>query len=547
MSVQFQFIPLQDKGSIAQKRLIRSHAAVQHNLRRKEQQRQKALQSLPTLNSLCTCDFNPRFLPWAEAWTSVPDTSRAQKISRVEEKRQRLADSYKICVRCKKLQFNELSQPSQVAVMRMLSPHIAAFCQAEFDPFGILPEAQWHLNSGERNELNEVKYFIVTFYAPGSIRTFTIPEAIADPGLYMAMVFCGYSYLYGRRGLPMSNTAVAFKLEAIRHINKKLQDPKQASAASTIASIAYLATAVRNFGGDTAAEEVAAHEAGVDELVKLRDGKLASLNQTPFEIALHGILIMHHVVYAGLSATQVSPTFDLKLPVSPSPPLSNSEYLPESPFYRPRSSFFSLQESKRCSRATLKILYDMENIFNRLLERSWNGVLTEDLYQAQLLDTHSRISKLEATTKPSDTSASSHVDYYYDACRICALITLDAMLSSRALRHAPPSLVGQLIETLKQTDIGNSWGDMLGVLYWITITGTAACPDNPEHQFMDSSFGKAQFDLCYTTKRLEARIKPAQRFAAIHLAIVNGSDIRSRERVLPYFQASSSGKPQCRL
>ncbi|KAH6699053.1 hypothetical protein BKA61DRAFT_621914 [Leptodontidium sp. MPI-SDFR-AT-0119] len=541
MSVQFQFIPVEDKGSAAQKRLIRSHAAAQHNLRRKEQQRQKALQSLPTLNSLCTCDFSPSSLPWAGSWTSVQDSPRAQKISRVEEKRQRLADSYKICVRCKKLQFNELSRASQVAVMRMMSPHIAAFCQAEFDPFGILPESPWHLNPGEMNELHEVKYFIVTFYAPGSIRKFIIPEAIADPGLYMAMVFCGYAYLYGRRGLPMSNAAVAIKLETIRQINKKLQDPQQASAASTIASIAYLATAVRNFGGDTAAEEVAAHEAGVDELVKLRDGKLASLNQTPFDMALHGILVMHHVVYAGLSATQVSPTFDLKLPASPSPPLNDSEYLPESPFYRPRSSFFSLQESKRCSRATLEILYDMENIFTRLLERSWNGVLTEDLYQAQLLETSSRISKLESTSKTLDTSSTSRVDYYYDACRICALITLDAMLNSRALRHAPPFLVGQLIETLKETDIGNAWGDMLGVLYWITITGTAACPNNPGHQFMDSTFGKAQFDLCYTTKRLEARIKPAQRFAAIHQAIVDGPDIRRREKVLPYFQGARYG------
>ncbi|KAH9221726.1 hypothetical protein DL95DRAFT_381514, partial [Leptodontidium sp. 2 PMI_412] len=70
------------------------------------------------------------------------------------------------------------------------------------------------------------------------------------------------------------------------------------------------------------------------------------------------------------------------------------------------------------------------------------------------------------------------------------------MRNSRALRHAPPSLVGQLTETLKETDIGNAWGDMLGVLYWITITGTAACPNNPGHQFMDSTFGKAQFDLC---------------------------------------------------
>lgn len=253
------------------------------------------------------------------------------------------------------------------------------------------------------------------------------------------------------------------------------------------------------------------------------------------------------MVYAGLSATQVSPTFDLKLPASPSPPLTNTEYLPESPFYRPRSSFLSLQESKNCSKTTLEILYDVENIFTRLLERSANGVLSEDLYQAQLLDTYSRISKLESTTKSSDVASSPRTDYYYEACRICSLITLDAMVNSRALWHAPPSLVGSLIETLKKTDIGNAWGDILGVFYWITMTCTAACPQNPGHQFIDSAFGKAQFDMCYTIKRLDARFKPAQRFAAIHLAIVEGPVVKNRKKVLADLRAGVPGEARHKL
>jgi len=127
---------------------------------------------------------------------------------------------------------------------------------------------------------------------------------------------------------------------------------------------------------------------------------------------------------------------------------------------------------------------------------------------------------------------SSHVDHYYESCHVCALITLDAMINSRPLSYAPPMLTQQLIAALKHTDIGNVWYDMLGVFYWVSLTGTAACPKNPEHQFMDSTFGKCQFELCYTTKRYEARIKPAQRFAAIHLAIVRGPSIHKRKDTL---------------
>lgn len=34
---------------------------------------------------------------------------------------------------------------------------------------------------------------VVSLCAPGDTRKFTLPAAIEDPGLYMAMLFCGFA------------------------------------------------------------------------------------------------------------------------------------------------------------------------------------------------------------------------------------------------------------------------------------------------------------------------------------------------------------------
>lgn len=162
--VQYKFVCLQGKGkgSPAEIHAIRSHAAVQHNQRRREKQRQLSALAAPTINSLCMCNFTAGLQPPPKVESLSPTTEVAiprKRSSAVQEKKQRIADSYKICVYCKKLQFVELSRASQTAVLRMMSPHVVAFCQSDFDPFGVLPEYPGHMRPQETRELDEVKFF----------------------------------------------------------------------------------------------------------------------------------------------------------------------------------------------------------------------------------------------------------------------------------------------------------------------------------------------------------------------------------------------------
>lgn len=158
--VQFQFVASEGKASPAQNRCIRSHAAIQAHERRKVDQRVRIQRARPTLDKLCTCNFQSNSSSPFRPSGMLPETVRTCTTrGGTLEKQQRIADSYKICVRCREVQYVELSGPSQVAVMSMVSPHINTFCQAEFDPFSALPELRWRIQPGEVRALNEVKYF----------------------------------------------------------------------------------------------------------------------------------------------------------------------------------------------------------------------------------------------------------------------------------------------------------------------------------------------------------------------------------------------------
>jgi hypothetical protein len=60
--------------------------------------------------------------------------------SRALQKQLAIADSYKICHHCRRMQFTELSWPGKVRVMKVCFPSVLPFLEAEFDPFHSLPE-----------------------------------------------------------------------------------------------------------------------------------------------------------------------------------------------------------------------------------------------------------------------------------------------------------------------------------------------------------------------------------------------------------------------
>ncbi len=110
------------------------------------EQRQQ-LNALKPTQTLCTCRFEI-----TESLETTPEP-----MSRKEWKKQLHADSYKICLECRGLQFLALSRAGQLAVLRKIAPQVVPFVETEFDPFHTEPELPIKLRASDYRELNEIK------------------------------------------------------------------------------------------------------------------------------------------------------------------------------------------------------------------------------------------------------------------------------------------------------------------------------------------------------------------------------------------------------
>lgn len=151
LSEPIQYRPGQPRDRETSK-LIRSHV-VEHTRRRKRHlllNQPKACEGSPQ-GTFCSCSIS-------KPANDHVDASAADAISRALQKQCTIADTYKICQRCRRLQFRELSWFGKMKIAKARVPSIFPFLEAEFDPFQSLPElSSTKLSSQNRHLMNEIK------------------------------------------------------------------------------------------------------------------------------------------------------------------------------------------------------------------------------------------------------------------------------------------------------------------------------------------------------------------------------------------------------
>lgn len=282
-STTIQFIP---SGPIdtATRNIIRSH--VTFDARRKQrQQRLITLQAKPSKpksvffeENLCKC--------LAVGFTTN-DLSHAPSVhSRSVLQRQLVADSYKVCLKCRGVQFTALSQHGKLKAART-HPTIIALLQTGFDPMNSMPEVP-NLSPGGLRAVNDIKAFgkrelhlrstlfwsnihfrmcnfcwsinanemlsVVTFLTPGLLKTILFPAAIQIPSLLMSFLYSSCWNLVALRDYKdpdLEKVGLILKREAIRQINIRITDPKLAFTSGTVSAIGWLSAGVMVWSSKT--------------------------------------------------------------------------------------------------------------------------------------------------------------------------------------------------------------------------------------------------------------------------------------------------------
>jgi hypothetical protein len=217
---------------------------------------------------------------------------------------------------------------------------------------------------------------------------------------------------------------------------------------------------------------------------------------------------------AAINARPISPIFncDFSNPSSPSqvPPIYS-----ESPLYCPLGTFDQVSRSRLCSKQTLHILYTAKDLIDLLLYEYESQIGRQEFYM-RLFDVKIR---LESHVSAKEPQSPSYGDWVFESCRLASHLMLAAVDAGTGLISSDPALATSLVQALVRTDIGGNWGDMLGVLYWVLVVGSASSRGSPCHRSLDSMLGRTMFDVAFTGLEFSNAVIPTKRFALMQMAL----------------------------
>jgi hypothetical protein len=151
-----------------------------------------------------------------------------------------------------------------------------------------------------------------------------------------------------------------------------------------------------------------------------------------------------------------------------------TEIIPESPFYCPRLSFFTIIRNKRCNPQIYDLLCDMRDLTGEIIESELVGPREpSDICNSTPESIHSRVNSLPSASSPGHGTSG---DWTYESCRLSASIYCFHQCSSSATNLTEVvsllSLIQNLHLSLARSDVSNCWDDMAGVLFWCVLVGS---------------------------------------------------------------------------
>ena len=123
--------------------------------------------------------------------------------------------------------------------------------------------------------------------------------------------------------------------------------------------------------------------------------------------------------------------------------------------------FNTLSYSSNCKPATLDILWHTHEVVK--VAHMENPTSQHRAIRSELIRIH--VNWLRELPSARFYDSPYYNDFTYECCRLTALLQM-SMLEDPCVTDTRP-LVTHLKETLKKTELGIYWGNMIGVLWWV--------------------------------------------------------------------------------
>ncbi|KAF2805115.1 uncharacterized protein BDZ99DRAFT_396552 [Mytilinidion resinicola] len=346
------------------------------------------------------------------------------------------------------------------------------------DPFRVLPQFASKGVSSVDLIRQSTRYFVAS-----TTLDVWVPIVMTHPHALLSTCCVTSTYVDMMNGLKTdSERSTLIKNESIIWINRELSNLATQTTDMTIILILHLlAGELRNCDENV----FRIHESGIERIIVQRGG----MDKLGWDGVVAGLTVS--VIYDIYIFTERQPAamFQSYIPKR-SNPLKTSTAIPESPFYCPRSEFFTIAASPLCTEQIYNILADMRDLTEVFMSHYNTPSTATAAYESKLNAFQSRLSQ-----HPSAhilNHAHTH-NWLYESIRLAAVIYTTALVNRIPLSAAsyfpdaalttldtasfathPTNLAISLYEAMKRTDMSSCWGGLSGVFFCISLIGATA-------------------------------------------------------------------------
>jgi hypothetical protein len=108
---------------------------------------------------------------------------------------------------------------------------------------------------------------------------------------------------------------------------------------------------------------------------------------------------------------------------------------------------------------------------------------------------------------------------------------LTAIETYQPLASTDTVLTLDLVKALEKTDIGDNWGELSGVLYWVSMIGSASSHGRPDHRLLNSTLGRTMSKLACTDSDFGSAVEPVRQFSRLQMALKKRCQVVLSENV----------------
>ncbi|KAF7956017.1 hypothetical protein EAE96_004938 [Botrytis aclada] len=387
-------------------------------------------------------------------------------------------------------------------------PSLFAFAPAQLDPSSSAPHPPPDIIFKYSREVSTIKQLALMFCSPGPEKLVDFPKT-AGQALSTSIIYMIYAYSCSVRGTINDELAMGLRNAAVAQIGQKLVQEGTLWSDATIASIAYFSTGI--WAIERNAEEVQAHMSGVELLVKRRG--LESFGVYPFGQTIRKYLVMRHIIAKAIRAEELPLSFSNSL-------IQLKENEPQcrrftSPLYCPSGSFESVRQLKGFDDSLIQVLYIAKDLIE-LIIGGYEQTVDNAIYQSRLF---AALHSLQSGTVKIGPSNLTSQYWIFESCRLATLIIFQAMKTCTPLPASDEHLTSAMICAIARTDVDETWGDVLGILYWVSIIACASSQGRSDPGILDSRLGRTIFKIASSVQNFEYATGPAQKFAQMQMAL----------------------------